>query len=63
VSKVDSASVVREALQDQLQMQLAQQKAREKIAKRAKGGVNSQPLNVPAADDHLSRRHNTQRYM
>jgi hypothetical protein len=50
-------------LQDQLQMQLVALKAKEKIAKRARGAVVAQPLNVSSPEDRHTRRHHNHRYM
>ena len=60
VAASDEASVI----QDQLQMRLVELQAREKLAKRAKGGMVALPLNVTSPEDRSTRRlHNNQRYM
>jgi hypothetical protein len=51
------------AIQDRLQMHIAALKAREKVAKKSKGAVVAQPLNVSSPEDHLTRRHYVDRYM
>jgi hypothetical protein len=50
-------------IQHQLQMRLVELQAREKVAKRAKGGMAVLPLNTSSPENHPTRRLYNHRYM